>query len=58
MKDQTSIRIDAHVKKLMDIARRKIAVKESQTRFIETAIYQRTQRILKGLPAQIGPERG
>ena len=58
MKAQTSIRIDAHVKKLMDIARRKMAIKESQTKFIETAVYQRTQRILKDWTAQSDAGRG
>jgi len=47
MKDQTSIRIDATLKKLMDSARKKMIVKESQTQFIEAAIYQRCKRIIK-----------
>ena len=47
MKDQTSIRIDQHIKNLMDIARHKMAIKESQTQFIEAAIYQRCKRIIK-----------
>jgi hypothetical protein len=58
MKEQTSIRIDQHIKNLMNIARRKMAVKESQTKFIETAVYQRTQRILKDWAEQSASGRG
>jgi len=47
MKEQTSIRIDGTVKKMMDRARKKMIVKESQTAFIEAAIYQRSKRIIK-----------
>jgi uncharacterized protein (DUF1778 family) len=46
-KNATSIRIDAKLKKMMDSARDKMIVKESQTQFIEAAIYQRCKRIIK-----------
>ena len=46
-KTSMSIRILPSVKARMDIARGKMIVKESQTQFIEAAIYQRCKRIIK-----------
>jgi len=46
-KTSMSIRIRNNVKRGMDNARDKMIVKESQTQFIEAAIYQRSKRIIK-----------
>jgi len=47
MKEQLSIRIDPAIKARMDEARKRLRVKESQTRFIEVAISKRCYIVKK-----------